>query len=61
MRLIQNTRSKTTLKEIAAYAVGKVFHPRVPPMCFPDGPSQVRSVFGNRNKMRVIHHQAPRR
>jgi len=25
-----------------------------------NGPSQGRLVFGNRNKMRVIRHQAPR-
>jgi hypothetical protein len=60
MRLIQNTRTKTTLKEITAYAVRKVFHPSVPPMRFPNGPSQGRVVFGNRNKMGVIGHQAPR-
>ena len=29
-------------------------------MRFPNGPSQGRLVFGNRNKMRVIGHQALR-
>jgi len=60
MRLIQNTKTKTTLKEITAYAIGKVLHPSVSPMRFPNGPTQGRLVFGNRNKMRVIGHQAPR-
>jgi len=29
-------------------------------MRIPNGPSQGRLVFGNRNKMGVIRHQAPR-
>jgi hypothetical protein len=29
-------------------------------LAFLNGPSQGRLVFGNRNKMRVIRHQAPR-
>jgi len=32
----------------------------VSPMRFPNGPSQGRLIFGNRNQMGVIRHPAPR-
>jgi hypothetical protein len=60
MRLIQRTGTKPTLKEVSVHTLGTIFPPRIPPVRFANRPGQRHLILWNRNKVRVICHQAPR-
>jgi hypothetical protein len=59
MTLVQYTRTEPTLKEISAHPIGKILHPRVTPVRFPDRPRQQPCIVRNHDKMGMICHQAP--
>jgi hypothetical protein len=54
MSLIEDTRAKTALKEIASHPFGKILHPGVTPMSLPNGAGKRIALFRLGNQMDML-------